>query len=337
VITPAQRMRLGLFVAGSVVIFLVLVAAILGRSFWEHRDHYTVRYDISVSGLEVGAPVKYNGVRVGRVETTTIDPNKVSQSIVAFSLDAGTPVKENTRATLSVQGITGLKFIELVGGTSEAKTLPPDSEVQAGASAMESLTGQAEAISLKVDLLASRLLDMTGDHNRELVTTVLERGANLMSTVDQTVEKNADNVNRLISNLSTASENFAGFVAELRATAIETREAVNAVRRSVESTLDSKHIGGLVDDARAAVGDVRRRLGEDELGKAAKTLSQMLTRLNALTEKIDTLVTRSQEDIRTTFRFLSETAENLRDFSRLVREDPTRFLRSPERRERQLP
>ena len=336
-ITPAQRIRLGLFVAGSVVIFMALVAAILGRSFWEHRDHYTVRYDISVSGLEVGAPVKYNGVRVGRVETATIDPEKVSQSIVTFSLDTGTPIKENTRATLNVQGLTGLKFIELVGGTSDASTLPPDSEVQAGASAIESLTGQAEAISLKIDLLASRLLDMTGDHNRALVSTVLERASNLMNTVDQTVEKNADNVNRLISNLSTASESFAGFVAEMRAAAIETREAVTAVRRSIESMLDNKHVGGLVDDTRAAVGDVRRRLGEEELGKATKTLNQMLIRVNALTEKLDTLVTRSQEDVRTTFRFLSETAENLRDFSRLVREDPTRFLRSPERRERQLP
>jgi phospholipid/cholesterol/gamma-HCH transport system substrate-binding protein len=336
-ITPAQRIRLGLFVAVCLLILLGLVAAIVGRSFWEKRDHYTVRYDVSVSGLEVGAPVKYNGVRVGRVESTSIDPEKVSQTIVAFSLDAGTPIKENTRATLNVQGITGLKFIELVGGTSEAKTLAPGSEVQAGASAMESLTGQAEAISLKVDLLASRLLDLTSDHNRALVSTVLERASTLMNTVDQTVEKNADQVNKLITNLSTASENFAGFVAELRATAVETREAVAGVRRSIESMLDNKHIGGLVDDTRAAVGDVRRRLGDEDLGKATKTLNQLLNRLNTMTEKIDTLVVRSQEDIRTTFRFLSETAENLRDFSRLVREDPTRLLKSPERRERQLP
>jgi len=321
-ITPAQRIRLGLFVAVCLLILLGLVAAIVGRSFWEKRDHYTVRYDVSVSGLEVGAPVKYNGVRVGRVESTSIDPEKVS---------------ENTRATLNVQGITGLKFIELVGGTSEAKTLAPGSEVQAGASAMESLTGQAEAISLKVDLLASRLLDLTSDHNRALVSTVLERASTLMNTVDQTVEKNADQVNKLITNLSTASENFAGFVAELRATAVETREAVAGVRRSIESMLDNKHIGGLVDDTRAAVGDVRRRLGDEDLGKATKTLNQLLNRLNTMTEKIDTLVVRSQEDIRTTFRFLSETAENLRDFSRLVREDPTRLLKSPERRERQLP
>ena len=50
--------------------------------------------------------------------------------VVPLSLQAGTPVTEDTVATLQMQGITGLKYIELQGGTNEARRLSPGDKVQ---------------------------------------------------------------------------------------------------------------------------------------------------------------------------------------------------------------
>jgi phospholipid/cholesterol/gamma-HCH transport system substrate-binding protein len=337
VITRAQRIRLGIFVVASVGILLALFVAVVGTTLWTDRDNYQVRYRISVSGLEIGAPVKYNGVRVGRVESIKIDPKQVSHTLVAISLEAGTPVKENTRAVLNVQGITGLKFIELIGGTSEAPTISPDSEIEAGTSVVDKLTGQAENISIKAELLINQLLDLTGDGNRALVTDVLERAGSLMNTLDKTITKNSDEIDSLMKGLSLASTRLAAALDEIRKAAQETREAVAGIRRSTEKVLDAKRVAGVLDEAKGAIGDARERFSKNELGKVNRLLERLLTRTNTLVERVDLVVDRSREDIRASLRHLAETSENLRDFSRLIREDPSRLLRAKERRERELP
>ena len=73
------------------------------------------------------------------------------------------------------------------------------------------------------------------------------------------------------------------------------------------------------------------------MGKVTKLLESLLSRTNSLAERLDLLVRRSRDDIRLGLRHLAETAEYLRDFSRLIREDPSRLLRQQERRERVLP
>jgi phospholipid/cholesterol/gamma-HCH transport system substrate-binding protein len=321
----------------SVGILLALLVAVVGTTLWTDRDQYQVRYRISVSGLEIGAPVKYNGVRVGRVESIKIDPEQVSHTLVSISMETGTPIKENTRAVLNIQGITGLKFIELIGGTSEASTLNPGSEIEAGTSVVDKLTGQAENISIKAELLINQLLQLTGDSNRALVADVLERAGSLMNTIDKTITKNADELGNVMKGLSQASNRLAAALEEIRRAAQETREAVAGIRRATEKVLDAKRVAGVLDEAREAIGDVRQRMGKDEMGKVTRLLEKLLTRTNALVDRVDLVVDRSREDLRASLRNLAETSENLRDFSRLIREDPSRLLRAKERRERELP
>ena len=336
-ITRAQRIRLGIFVVVSVGLLLSMLVAVVGSSLFTDRDDYQVRYQISVSGLEIGAPVKYNGVRVGRVESISIDPDKVSHSIVTISLQSGTPVKKNAKAVLSIQGITGLKFIELIGGTSEAQTLNPGSRIKAGKSVVDTLTGQAEAISIKAELLINQLLDLTGDGNRALVSDVLERAGSMMNSADQLLQKNSTEIEHILQGLAEASTQLSAALEEIRRAAKESREAIAGIRRSAERVLDHKRVTAVLDEAKGAISDIRKRVGDAELGKVTKLLERLLSRTSAVIDRIDLVIARSREDIRTGLRHLAETAENLRDFSRLIREDPSRLLRQKERRERVLP
>ncbi len=336
-ISRSQKTRLGVFVLVSLLLMFGLLAMVVGSTVFADRDEYQIQYDISVSGLEVGAPVKYNGVRVGRVERIWINPDQISQTIVAISLQKDTPVKENTLAVLNVQGITGLRFIELAGGTSGATTLPPGSSIRPGTSVVDKLTGQAEALSIRAELLINQLVALTGDENRALVGDVLERTGSLINTLDKVVNTNADKLSELVDNLNRASVKLTAVLDESRLVARETREAVAAIRRKAEGVLDSKRVAALLDEAHAAVGDVRQRVGQTELGKVTAALNQLAARTDALVEKVDMIVSRSRQDLRASLRYLAETTENLRDFSRLIREDPSLLLRSQERRERKLP
>ena len=115
------------FVEGLFIIVILIAAALFavwlttaGRS---DDVLYRIHFTESVSGLTLGDPVKFHGVEVGNVKTMIIDPVDPRRVQVDVALRKETPVKTDTKATLTLKGITGVVFIELTGGAAEAKTL----------------------------------------------------------------------------------------------------------------------------------------------------------------------------------------------------------------------
>jgi len=81
--TRSQKIRLGIFLIVSITIFILLIALFTSRELFRKEDIYYIAYNnVSVSGLEVGSPVKYLGIRVGVIDDLWIDPDNVSQVMV---------------------------------------------------------------------------------------------------------------------------------------------------------------------------------------------------------------------------------------------------------------
>ena len=122
------------FIEGLFIIGFSLAAAFFAvwlGSPGRHDDViYRIHFPDSVSGLAVGDSVKYRGVDVGTVKEMIIDPDNSRLVRVDVRLRKETPVKTDTRASLTLKGITGVVTIELNGGDQAAKTLlevtPPD-------------------------------------------------------------------------------------------------------------------------------------------------------------------------------------------------------------------
>src|SRR5476651_1374491 len=100
-------------------VLLVLVMGVL-FVYWysassDHRFYvrYEIYFDGSVSGLSDGGQVRYLGVDVGRVIRIRIDPRAANRVQVIADIDATTPISQRTLAQLSLQGITGLLYIDL--------------------------------------------------------------------------------------------------------------------------------------------------------------------------------------------------------------------------------
>ena len=115
------------FLEGLFVIVLSIALALffvwLGRTGNKDDVLYRIHFEESVSGLNLGDPVKYLGVDIGLVDALAIDPEDPSQVQVDVKLHKDAPIKTDTRATLQFKGITGAYFIELKGSTEKAKTL----------------------------------------------------------------------------------------------------------------------------------------------------------------------------------------------------------------------
>ncbi|MDZ7589779.1 MAG: MlaD family protein [Rubrivivax sp.] len=114
----------GLFVlalGAALVAGVLWLAAGLGGQ--QAMNTYQAVIKESVAGLNVDAPVKYLGVDVGKVSRIQIDPRNSQQVRLHFLIDRGTPIKQDSLAVLKTQGLTGIAYIELSGGSAGSQPL----------------------------------------------------------------------------------------------------------------------------------------------------------------------------------------------------------------------
>jgi phospholipid/cholesterol/gamma-HCH transport system substrate-binding protein len=133
----------GLFVllGALAILFLALRAANLGNVVAGDTYFITARFD-NIGGLNVRAPVKSAGVRVGRVTAIVLD-TKTYQGRVTMELEEGVQFPDDTSAKILTAGLLGDQFIGLVPGGSD-KNLQPGGEIKLTQSAvlLENLIGQ---------------------------------------------------------------------------------------------------------------------------------------------------------------------------------------------------
>src|SRR5689334_12241555 len=70
----------------------------------------------SVAGLNKGDEVRYGGLPVGTVTRMDIDPNDPSRIIVAFRIRHGTPIRADTKASITQVGLLGAPYLHLEPG-----------------------------------------------------------------------------------------------------------------------------------------------------------------------------------------------------------------------------
>ncbi len=101
---------------------VAVVAGAFGFMFWIHHTAgkkqsvlYRVIFDTSVSGLRRGAPVLFNGIRVGEVTDLQLSAEKPSQVTATLEINKATPIRSDTRVGLEFAGLTGVASVSLKG------------------------------------------------------------------------------------------------------------------------------------------------------------------------------------------------------------------------------
>ena len=305
--SKAQQVRLGVFVTLSVTVLVVVIALVTGTRMLKKRDAYRIAYhDVSVSGLEVGGAVKYHGIRVGRIDHIEIDPSDITRIIVTVSVERGTPVAEDMKAVISTIGITGLKLIELSGGTKEGKLLKSGSFIEPGKSLTENITGKAEVISDKIEMLLNNLLDFTSGENRERVLTLIDTTNEAVGKIDLILAENADSFRGTMENLEKSTAGLDSLIASSR----------TAVTR-LDSVLVNFH---------EVSGELSRADMTEILQTAQSTLEEMMKTF----KHIDLTVLKGRKDFIQSLELLRNSLQNISEVSRMLTEDPSTLIRGVE-------
>ncbi len=294
-----NHFRVGVFALATCALVAVVVFVFAGFHFWKHRDHYYIEFDDTVIGLETGGIVYLNGVQVGSVTDMKIAPNNLSSVRVEIAVDAGTPVRADTRAYLSFGGITGLKNIDLRGGSTKAPAVAPDTAIVAGVGTLDKLEKRAETLADESGRLmasASRVVD--GADKLMANLSAISDPQEILAIVHSTRAASA--------NLADASAAVKAMVAENRDSLKQSLDSLATATRSASTLMDTQ-VAGLVGNANSLIGDLRSVVHGNE-----STLQSAMA------------------DIR-------QASRAFKDLARELHEKPSRLLFSSDQPERKLP
>lgn len=336
-ISRAQKVRLGVFMAGSLALLLTTIVVLAGLEIAKSEDFYTVRYTVSLSGLENGASVKYNGIRVGQVETIAIDRDDVSVVVVTLKLAGGTPIKTDTKAVIGMSGITGLKYIELSGGTSASAFVEPGGEIQAGESFLDKLSGKAEVIAEKAELLLNQINQAITPENRDRVMKTIDDFDALVVTSRETIEENRENLRAVMHSLRDAGENLNVTVKNLEREATGALVASRQLMEGLKDSVDKERVSRIVGNLDRITASLRTGIETADLPALTGKIRDIADSAKRAMENIDLTVLRSREKIYTALAYLAEGLENFSEFARNIRENPSLLLSGPQETERDLP
>ncbi|HET9160114.1 MAG TPA: MlaD family protein [Caulobacteraceae bacterium] len=109
---------------------LLLIIAAVAFAFWLARfqfnrdfDLYDIRFVGPVNGLSQGGEARFNGIKVGEVTNIALDRRDPSLVVARIRVNSDVPIKTDSYATLEPQNITGVSYVQIAAGSTQAHLL----------------------------------------------------------------------------------------------------------------------------------------------------------------------------------------------------------------------
>jgi phospholipid/cholesterol/gamma-HCH transport system substrate-binding protein len=289
---------------------LVLGAALVAGGLWlasggafrQKYDLYRAIEDESVSGLNVNAPVKYNGVEVGKVREIRLDQANPDRVNLLFAIERGTPIKVDTVAVLKTQGLTGIAYVELSGGARDAPRLRAAKGsrypvIQTKPSLGARLENVLTNVLSKLDSTTNNVNSILSEKNQAAFSSALAD----IAAVTHAIAARRDELDavvtdaaRTLENTSRASRQLVPVVDQLASVVDRLGPVIERVGRGADAiegmgqevARTSVSAGKMVDTVGA---DVQRFSGETlpEVERLLSELSTLSTSLRSLIEQTE--------------------------------------------------
>ena len=293
---------------GAFVLLIVTMATLF--VYWyagsgDARDYerYEIYFEGSVSGLNRGSTVRYLGVEVGRVVAIRIDKRASDRVQVIADIDSETPISQKTLASLSLQGVTGLLYIDLLANTELKRRM--DSVPSEQYPVIDSVRSSFDQFLASLPDLVGRASAMLSDENIKSITATLA-----------SIEKSAAT---LPATMQSASE----LVAELKATVVDVRAAAVAARELIDTS------GPQLATASARVREI-----SDNLAKTTASLDRLMTDHR---DDLGLFLRDSLPEMERLLRDSRSAAQEFRELSRSLKADPSQLLYEPSYRGVEIP
>jgi phospholipid/cholesterol/gamma-HCH transport system substrate-binding protein len=283
------------YVATGAFVLLVL-AGIVAAALWlagaEFNTHYAI-YEThipgSVAGLDIGAPVKVNGIDVGHVSSIEQDARNPSDVNVLLQIRPDATIRSDSVASLEMQGLTGGRYVEITGGTLAFPKLSAEPgqhypTIAARQSSLDALFDDAPQLMKSLNVIADRLQSILDDRNRHAIDQTLAGLSDLTTKLDQ----HSQDFDRMLANgdstlhdLARASANLDTLLARFQGTPEELDHLI------ASANLLTDNLNDVVRTSRPGLHELTSTIPArlDALLSLATRLTASLDRLSAELER----------------------------------------------------
>ena len=289
--TKANYVLIGAFTIAVSVCLLLF--ALWGANWSSERSwqQYLVIFNEPVTGLSEGSAVQYNGIAVGTVERLSLAPDDPRRVRALLRIQARAPVKSDTRAKMSMSGLTGSPFIQLTGGSPEAPRLDTVYDGRAPWPVIQTEPSALQNIADTANRLVARLDQLLSEENINRVSASLDN----IRLLTESVAEQREDVREIMVNARAASE-------QLQQTLQRTDRAIADIDRdviqrlpSIVDRLDSALVeldsaaqgaNGLVNENRAAINSFAND-GLAQLGPTLGEVRSLVRDLRRISDRLD--------------------------------------------------
>jgi phospholipid/cholesterol/gamma-HCH transport system substrate-binding protein len=307
--TRAHHVLVGAFVLGMAISLVAAVLWLTQVQFSSEFKNYVIAFEGSVTGLSEAAQVRYNGIQVGAVTDIRIDPKNIGRVLVTIQVKPDTPIRQDSVASLELQGITGLVYVEISGGSSGSPPLTArDSEpypiIPSRRSELQNLVRSAPDLLAHTTTLTERLADILNDRNRRAISETLGN----LQIASAAAAAHAETLGHAADSTNAALQDLRGLI----------RDADTLVQ-SLNHSFDGKDgIGERLSQTLASVDHLSHRLG-DTTNDIDAAVKQNGPALHEFSQRALPGLTQLIADARSLVAQLNHvTAELERDPSRLL-------------------
>ncbi|WP_404319573.1 MlaD family protein [Malaciobacter canalis] len=211
--TKINFFKIGTFVIVLFVLMLIFIFWLGKYAFVvTKQDAYTIYFKESVSGLNIDSPVKFKGVQVGKVENISINPKNSQEIKIKISVIENTPIKKDNYATLGTLGLTGLKYIELKGGSKDSNLIQKNKYNEKVIDSKISVLGNLENSSKDISKQLTQLLIQTrilfsneNINNFSKLLNASKQTALNTQEITQYIVNNENKLTQILNNLNDLS------------------------------------------------------------------------------------------------------------------------------------
>lgn len=287
-------------VGGATVLALgVLLAtlyAITGRS--GATVAYHAHFD-NVTGVRFGAPVLYQGFRIGQVQAIVPERDHGTRYRVELAVRSDWPIPSDSVAQLQASGLLAEVRVAIRGGQS-ATPLPVGGELNSEAGG---------DVFAAMNELANELTTLTHDRIRPLVDTLSQRIDAISGTLDSGLPSLVQQSQSLLTRLNQAADNINQVLGE------GNREA----------------IGGTLQDLRTVASDLKQTQAQTQalIASLNGTVDESRPEIRQVVMDLERIVGTLAQRMDSVAHHLESSSRNMDEFSREIRRNPNRLLFNP--------
>lgn len=250
--TKVNYVVVGIFVIGLTLASVFATVWIAGGHHSKHYNRFLTFVNEPVDGLSEKSTVKFNGVDVGYVDKISLNPADPQEVRLEVNIIDGTPINQNTVATIRSSALTGFTYLGLhaLKKTGPALVVPENENlpiIPYSSSLFKKLDTIAQDVSKNVGRVTTALSELLGEQNQRLVRQILTNVRDVTGTLGtntRELDSILNSTDKMMKNSAQASKQFDQSIQSLQKTLASAKKATDnfsAMSKEARNTFSSSN------------------------------------------------------------------------------------------------